>query len=66
MASQSSSIAFFFSDGRYEDAIDAYKDLLHDHSENVALNVAVAMYVPFKNALSLQYSCNNPSFSTKN
>jgi hypothetical protein len=49
LSSQSSSIAFLFSDGRYEDAIDAYKDLLHEHSENVGLNVTIAMCY-FKNA----------------
>lgn len=49
-----SKAALLYNDGRYEDATDAYKELLDENSDNVALNVAIAM-CHFKN-VSLQYS----------
>jgi thioredoxin-like negative regulator of GroEL len=49
-----SKAALLYNDGRYEDATDAYKELLDKNSANVALNVAIAM-CHFKN-VSLQYS----------
>ena len=43
-----SKAALLYNDGRYEDATDAYKELLDENSDNVALNVDIAM-CHFKN-----------------
>jgi len=43
-----SKASLLYNDGRYQDATDAYKELLDENSDNVAINVAIAM-CHFKN-----------------